>query len=189
MTFDALIADVASHGATILLPLSIVEGPIVTVLAGYASRLGVFQVVVAFGIVVLGDLVGDTLLYLLGRRGLARIPARWLARLGLAPDRVASMSAHFAEKGGRTLILAKITHSAGAVVLVAAGMARMPFWTFLWFNLLGTVPKSAVLLALGYVMGEAATRLGPTIATGSAVLLGVLVLGGAAWWFWPRRAP
>ena len=189
MTFDTLIAAVSSHGATILLPLAIIEGPIVTVLAGYASRLGVFQVPLAFFIVVLGDLIGDTLLYLLGRRGLGRIPPNWMARLGLAPERVTALSVHFAEKGGRTLILAKITHSAGAAVLVAAGLARMPFWRFMWYNLMGTVPKSAVLLALGYVLGEAATQLGPTITEGSMIMLALIAVGGAAWWFWPRKKP
>lgn len=189
MTFDTLIAAVASHGVTILLPLSIIEGPIVTILAGYASRLGVFQIPVAFAIVVLGDLIGDSLLYLLGQRGLGRIPPKWLARLGLAPDRVTALSEHFAEKGGRTLILAKITHSVGAAVMVAAGLARMPFWMFMWFNLLGTLPKSAVFLALGYVLGEAAAQLGPSITIGSMIMLGLMALGGAAWWFWPRRKP
>lgn len=187
MTFDALLTAVSGHGTAILLPLSILEGPIVTVLAGYAARLGVLQVAVAFVVVVLGDLVGDSVLYLIGRKGLRRIPARWLARLGLVPDRVAALSAHYAEKGGRTLILGKITHSAGAAVLVAAGLARMPFPAFLWFNLLGTLPKSAAFLALGYLLGEAATHLGPTIAEGSMVMLAVLILAALAWWLWPRR--
>ncbi len=189
MTFDTLIAVVGSYGAIILLPLSIIEGPIVTILAGYASRLGLFQIPVAFGIVVLGDLIGDALFYLMGRRGLRRVPQNWLARLGLLPDRVASLSEHFAEKGGRTLILAKITHSAGAAVMVAAGLARMNFWMFMWYNVLGTLPKSAVLLALGYVLGEAATHLGPTITEGSMIVAALMFVGGAAWWFWPRKKP
>jgi membrane-associated protein len=189
MTFDSLIADVGSYGAVILLPLSIIEGPIVTVLAGYAARLGLFQIPVAFGIVVLGDLIGDALFYLLGWRGLRLVPKKWLARLGLVPERVAALSDHFADKGGRTLILAKITHSAGAAVMVAAGMARMNFWMFMWYNVLGTLPKSAVLLALGYVLGEAATQLGPTITEGSMVMLALMGIGGAVWWFWPRKKP
>ena len=189
MTFDTLIADIGSYGAVILLPLSVLEGPIVTVLAGYASRLGMFQIPVAFFIVVLGDLIGDALFYLMGWRGLRLFPQTWLARLGLLPDRVAALSDHFADKGGRTLILAKISHSAGAAVMVAAGMARMNFGMFMWFNLLGTLPKSAVLLALGYVLGEAATKLGPTITEGSMIMLALLGIAGAAWWFWPRKKP
>ncbi len=187
MTFDVLIAAVASHGATILLPLSIIEGPIVSVLAGYAAKLGVFRVVVAFAIVVLGDMVGDVILYFLGHRGLRRIPEKWLSRMGLVPERLAALSDHFAAQGGRTIILGKLTHSAGAAVLVAAGLAHMPFWKFLWYNLLGSVPKSAVLIALGYVLGEAATRLGPTITEGSLILLVLIAVGVAVWWFWSRR--
>jgi membrane-associated protein len=187
MTFDTLLTAVTSHGSAILLPLSIIEGPIVSVLAGYAARLGMFQIPVAFLVVVLGDLVGDALLYVLGRRGLGRISAKWQSRLGLRPDRVAALSTHFAEQGGRTLILAKITHSAGAAVLVAAGLARMNFASFLWYNLVGTIPKSAAFLALGYALGEAATRLGPSIAEGSLIMLVVIALGSAVWWFWPRK--
>lgn len=189
MTFDQLIADVGSYGAVILLPLSILEGPIVTVLAGYAARLGLFQIPLAFAIVVLGDLIGDALFYLMGRRGLRLVPDKWRSRLGLVPERVAALSDHFADKGGRTLILAKITHSAGAAVMVAAGMARMNFWMFMWYNFLGTLPKSAVFLAVGYVLGEAATKLGPTITEGSLIMLVLLAVGGAIWWFWPRKTP
>lgn len=187
MTFDGLVAAVASHGAAILLPLSILEGPIVTVLAGYAARAGMFGVILAYVIVVLGDLIGDSALYGLGRWGLGRIPPRWLARLGLVPDRLDALSTHYAAKGGRTLILGKITHSAGAAVLVAAGLARMPFAGFLWYNLLGTLPKSAVFLAAGYLLGEAATRLGPTITEGSLVLLALIAAAAVGWWVFTQR--
>ena len=189
MTFESLLADVGAYGAAILLPLSILEGPIVTILAGYASRLGMFQVPVAFVIVVLGDLIGDAVFYFLGMHGVGRIPQRWREKLGLMPDRVAALSEHFDAKGGRTLILAKITHSAGAAVMVAAGFARMNFPLFMWYNLLGTVPKSAALLALGYVLGEAATQLGPTITEGSLVLLFLIIVGAGIWWVWGRKKP
>ena len=187
MTFDVLIAAVATHGATILLPLSIIEGPIVSVLAGYAAKLGVFRVGVALLIVVLGDILGDVALYLLGRRGIRRIPEKWLSRLGLVPERHAALSDHFAAQGGRTIILGKITHSAGVAVLVAAGLAHMPFWKFLWYNLLGTIPKSAVLIALGYVLGEAATRLGPAFTEGSMILLVLIGIAAGIWWFHVRK--
>lgn len=187
MTFDSLLIALSGHGSAILLPLSILEGPIVTVLAGYAARLGLVGLVLAYGIVVLGDLLGDSLLYLLGRSGLGRIPPRWLARAGLVPERLAVLSQHFADKGGRTLILGKITHSAGAAVLIAAGFARMSYPAFLWYNLLGTLPKSAAFLALGYLLGEAATRLGPSLAEGSMVMLALLVLAALAWWIIARR--
>jgi membrane protein DedA with SNARE-associated domain len=34
-------------------------------------------------------------------------------------------------------------------------MARMPISEFLWFNLLGTIPKSFILLIIGFYFGQA----------------------------------
>ena len=30
----------------------------------------------------------------------------------------------------------------------------MPFWKFIWYNMLGTVPKAALLEAAGYSLGS-----------------------------------
>lgn len=189
ITLDAVVELVRTHGLLLLAPLSVLEGPIVTVIAGYLASLGLLSVSGALVVVVLGDLVGDTLLYLAGRKGVKRIPPGWRSRLGLKPERVAALSAHFDIHGGRTLIIGKITHSAGAAILVAAGVARMPYATFLTWNLLATLPKSAAFLALGYGLGAAYAQIDTWIMRASVLLLVLLVLAGLLWWRHRGRAP
>ncbi|SLN48309.1 SNARE associated Golgi protein [Aquimixticola soesokkakensis] len=154
MTSADLYNLVQTYGLSLLFPLSVLEGPIVTVLAGFLARQELLPLGWAFGVLVAGDLTGDALHYALGRSGLRILPERWQRRCHATPDQIAPMVAHFAQKGGRTLFVAKITHSLGFAALVAAGAARMPFGSFLFFNLLGTLPKTAALLALGYVFGR-----------------------------------
>jgi membrane protein DedA with SNARE-associated domain len=139
-----------SYGYALLLPVSIVEGPIVTVLAGALAGAGYLDAVVVFAVVVLGDLIGDSVCYAIGRWGgphLLRYAGRYLK---LTPDRMTQLRARFVENGRRTLAVGKWTHSIGALVLVAAGAARMPFVEFLLVNLVVTLPKSLLLLLFGY---------------------------------------
>lgn len=178
---DALSLLLAKHGLAVLAPAALIEGPIVTVIAAWLASRGLFDVWSVAAVVIAADLLGDFAFYALGRGGLARLPLRWRTRLGLNADRLARLAGHFEVKGGRTLLLGKLTHSFGFAVLVAAGAARMPLLTFFWFNLLGTVPKSLAFVGIGYGFGAAYARIDDWIARASLAVLAVALLAGVTW--------
>ncbi|WP_339108008.1 VTT domain-containing protein [Thioclava sp. GXIMD4216] len=184
---DQIISLLAAHGLVLVGALSILEGPIVTVLASWLASNGLFDLLPLFFVLLAGDLIGDLGFYYLGRRGLGIIPAKWRHRLGLDGKRLRKMLRHFRAKGGRTLLVGKITHSAGAAILVAAGISRMPVLPFLLYNLLASIPKTLALMALGYFMGSAYTRIDGWISKGSIILLGVLILAGIGWYIHHKR--
>ena len=184
---DTIVPLIQSHGLLLLAPFAVLEGPIVTVIGAYLARLGFLNVTGVFLVVVLADLVGDTLLYELGRAGPRFLPARWLARIGLGEDRLVALTEHFRFRGGRTLVIGKLTHSAGILVLVAAGASRMNYVQFLWYNLVGTVPKSLFFLVVGYTLGYAYTSIDSWIFRASIFLLVLLVLAGLFWLLRHRR--
>lgn len=64
------------------------------------------------------------------------------------------MEKHFEKHSGKTLIIGKLSHAVGGVVLVAAGTARVPFWKFIWYNFIPTLPKSLILLLIGFYFGR-----------------------------------
>ncbi|GGG71270.1 membrane protein [Salipiger pallidus] len=178
---ETVTALIAKDGLAILAPIAMLEGPIVTVIAAWLANRGLLDVWSVTVVVILADLVGDALFYCLGRWGLHRLPLRWRYRLGLNRARLGQLAGHFHEKGGRTLVFGKLTHSAGAAVLVAAGLAKMPLWRFTWVNLLATVPKSLFFVVIGYAFGAAYSRIDDWIARASLLVLGLLVLGGIVW--------
>jgi membrane protein DedA with SNARE-associated domain len=161
-----LIAD----GYLLLLPLSILEGPIVTVLAGSITAAGFLDSWTVLGIVVLGDLIGDTVFYSLGRWGTSFL-LRYGGGIGLTPGKLAQLRLRFAARSRSTLVVGKLTHSIGALVLVAAGAARMNYLEFLLINLVTTIPKSAILLLVGYYLGQGLLHL-----TGSFAYLPLIML-------------
>jgi len=71
-------------------------------------------------------------------------------------------------------------------VLAAAGLARVSYGRFLLWNLVATVPKSATLMAAGYLFGWQAVRY---LDRGSVLLLliSLAALVGLAAWRWSMR--
>jgi len=178
---------ISTHGLLILAPLSIIEGPVVSIVAGWLVSLALLQPLPVFICVVAGDLIGDSVLYFAGRS--ARLD-RWpligqflkLRRATLVP-----LIRRFRDSSVRILAVGKLTHAAGFAVLLAAGAAKVPYRTFFLVNLLVTIPKSLALLALGYGFGAAHARLASWLSWGSALMVGLLALGVVIWFLWRRH--
>jgi membrane protein DedA with SNARE-associated domain len=179
----------AKHGLAVVAPIAVLEGPIVTVIAAWLASQHLFSVWSVSVVVILADVVGDIGLYALGRWGLHRLPARWRTKLGLNRDRLLRNGRHFRDKGVRTLLFGKWTHSAGAPVLVAAGVARMNFWLFAGTNLIATIPKSLLFVTLGYQLGAYYGSIDSWIARASLIALGLILLGVAIWYFRRKKHP
>lgn len=185
-TPDAATQLISTYGLWILAPAAVLEGPIVTVVAAWLAQIGLLDLRAVLIMVVVADLIGDVLLYALGRGLLPALPDRLRARLGLGQARLERLATHFSNHGASSLILGKLTHTAGAVVLVAAGMARMRFVPFLLWNTAATLPKSLVFAALGWSLGDAHARIEDWIANASLLLVLAIVPVGLVW-LWRRR--
>ncbi|WP_417718623.1 DedA family protein [Salipiger sp.] len=186
---ETVTALIAKQGLAILVPIAVIEGPIVTVIAAWLASQGLLDLWSVTLVVVLADLLGDMGLYALGRWGVNRLPPKWRLKMGLNRARLTALASHFDSRGARTLVIGKLTHSAGAAVLVAAGLARMPLLRFLVVNLLATVPKSLFFVALGYAFGSAYSQIDNWIARVSLILLGGIVLAGIVYLLRRRMRP
>lgn len=146
------------YGYLILFPAVVVEGPVVTVIAGFLASLGYMKLGVAYVVVVAADLGGDMGYYALGRWGRGGLIQRWGKHIGITPERVRLLEQHFDQHAGKTLLLGKASHGIGGAFLIAAGTARMSVVKFFWYNFLATLPKSALLLLIGYYFGASYNR-------------------------------
>lgn len=59
MLLQQIILLLTAHKYLFLFPAAVVEGPIVTVIAGFLSSLGIFNIFIAYAVVVVSDIVGD----------------------------------------------------------------------------------------------------------------------------------
>jgi membrane-associated protein len=185
----AIVELLRTWGLVILAPLSLVEGPIVSMIAGYLARIGILELLPVLAVVVLGDLVGDVALYLIGRKGRLVVRRRWLSRLKISPAQLARLVRRFREQDVRLILFGKFTHYLGFAILLAAGVARMPFGRFLVASLVATIPKSAVLVAIGWTFGEAWSREDDWVFRVFALGLAALALSLPLWFRNRKETP
>jgi membrane-associated protein len=142
-----------AHGSALILPLSVIEGPVVTILTGFLASQGYFRWYAALCLLICGDVIGDVILYWIGRTG--RTPLVGLARrVGLRRTVPPQVQDGLRRNAAKMLFIGKWTHSIGWFVLIGSGMLRVPLPRFIVLNLLATIPKSAVLFFIGYFAGN-----------------------------------
>ncbi len=183
---DTIVSILQAHGSIILLPLAIVEGPIVTVVAAFLASQGYLNLVAVYVVVVAADIIGDVLFYLVGRFGKQLLLDRWGHYVGITPPRLLQLEDHFHRHGGKTLLLAKVTHSLGFAALLGAGASHMHFGMFIWYNVVGTLPKSLIFLLIGYLLGYAYLQVNSYIV-GYSLLVFVVAAIAVSYWLIRRR--
>jgi membrane-associated protein len=141
-----------AHGSALILPLAVIEGPIVTVITGFLSAREYFAWYWALCLLLGGDLIGDLICYCVGRTAAAPL-ARLSARFGLRCVPGPGLQRDLARNASKMLLIGKWTHSVGFLVLTGSGMLRVPLGQFLRVNLIASIPKTGVLFAVGYFAG------------------------------------
>lgn len=184
MSHDTLVQLMGNYGLFIIFFLAIFEGPIIAVIAGYLVRSGHFAWASVLCILVAADLAGDTLLYWIGAQEHHETIAKWRKKAGLTDERLAQLQTRFAERGGWIILFGKLAHAPGMAILLAAGMSHMHYGRYLFFNLLGTVPKTLLLMTAGYVLGAAFGRVEQYLLHYSLIGIGVTV---AAFFLYRQR--
>jgi membrane protein DedA with SNARE-associated domain len=137
----------------ILMPVMIFEGPIATVIAGFLVAGGYMNMFVVLGMAIMGDFIGDIGYYAIGHFGRQRF-LRNGTFLKINKERMALLEDHYRNHPVKTFLFGKWTQSAGFAVLIAAGLASFPFGRFVFWNVLGSLPKIVLFAVVGYYFGE-----------------------------------
>ncbi|TSC90975.1 MAG: hypothetical protein CEN90_702 [Parcubacteria group bacterium Licking1014_17] len=173
---DEILSLLLAYRYLILFPIVVVEGPIVTVITGFFVSLGHLNAYLAYLVIVVADTTGDALHYLLGRTSRHRYASKIMGFLGINQKRLEHVELHFERHPIKTLLLGKITHGIGGIPLVAAGVAKMPFWRFIKINILVTLPKSLILLLIGYFFGNYIDRINKYFDSTAFVMLAIAII-------------
>jgi membrane protein DedA with SNARE-associated domain len=150
-----LIALVIKYRYLLLYPITIIEGPLITLVAGFLVSIGQMNPFIALAVIIAGDVSGDIIYYYIGRIG-----KRWSItaaiikyfKFELLHEKI---DRAFKNHGGKLLLFGKLTHAIGAVFLIGAGFTHMDFGRFFRYSIYGTAIKSSFLLYAGYLAGTA----------------------------------
>lgn len=142
MSLDYVFLLLENYKYWLLFPISILEGPIITIISGFLVSLGKLNFLTCFIILVLGDLLGDSIHYVIGYFG---YKFKSITRIS---------NEQFAQHPIKTLLIGKMTLGVGSLVLIAAGLSKYPFKKFIFYNFIVSFLKTFILLLVGYYFGK-----------------------------------
>lgn len=146
-------------GYPVMLLLMILEGPIATIVSAFLASLGYFNVAIVFALSVIGDVVGDIILYYIGFFGGQKIIPKVQKFLGVKDTVLEKLKAQFHKNSERIIFYVKSTTGLSYIAFITAGTLRMRFAKFVKNSILGGFVWSGFLVAVGYFFGYAAERI------------------------------
>lgn len=143
-----------------------------------------FQAMVAVGMA--GILVGDSIIYLAGRRLGRRVAEVWPFRKMITPEKLERVERLLRQRGKVVVMVARFLPGLRAPTYFTVGHSRVPFWEFLLFDGLAALLSAPLWVALGFWFGddiERAARAGSEFGSWilGGVILVVVVLLARAW--------
>jgi membrane protein DedA with SNARE-associated domain len=147
-----LYATYHNLGYVLICFFAILEGPIISIMLGSIIKLGYLRWDLVYIAVMLGDVIGDTFLYYLGYRYGDSAIEKVNRKTRITPAHIEKVKALFHKHSYLILFTSKVTNGFGfsLVVLLTAGIMRIPFLVYLGVNLVAQLIWSGVLLLLGY---------------------------------------
>lgn len=148
-----IVQFLSNFGYWIFIPLVIVFGPIVTIVASFMASLGVFNVWIVLLLSVVGDMIGDLLFYNIGAHWGMRFVHGLGKYIGINERRTEKLKSFFMQHGGKTIFMVKSTTGLCWATFITAGIVRMPIKKFIYYSFLGGIIWSGFLVAMGYFFG------------------------------------
>jgi membrane-associated protein len=184
-TLALLLIAALVFGETAVFLGFVIPGETAAVLGGVLASRGRVSLPLLIVVVVAAAVTGPLIGYEIGRHlGGRVIAARRMRRVASGMDRAQEV-VH--RRGGLAVLLGRFVAILRALMPAVAGTTRMPYRTFLIYNMLGGLIWGVGYCLLGYVAGSAYAAIERTVGTGVAIVVAVAVLGGVGFWLVRRH--
>ncbi|HEV7434431.1 MAG TPA: DedA family protein [Pseudorhizobium sp.] len=171
-------------GITLLMFLENVFPPIpselIMPLAGYHATQGEMSIITVVIAGTAGSLLGVLPWYYAGRKfgegrlkRLAEHHGRWLT---MSPSDIESANKKFRRHGNLSVLLGRLIPTVRTLISIPAGIARMPFLTFLIYSAIGTFAWASALALAGYALGQAYETVSEYVNPVSTLVFVMIVL-------------
>ena len=149
--------------------------------AGYLVWRGDGSFWLMWAVGMIGILAGDTTIYWVGRKLGPRLTRhKWLSHR-LTPARLARMEGFFARHGAKSIFVARFAAGARGAFYMTAGIMKMRFARFLFFDALAACLSVSFWVGLGWRFGDRIDSVRHVIKDVEHVALAAVAVIAAAW--------
>ena len=146
---------VQTHAYFFLIPLAILEGPLLAIVCGVAAGLGYINGFIAYAILIFGDLGPDLMYYAIGRWG-ATLPfvRRYASRIKAIRDNFLSLEELWRTHPLATMASSKLSYLVSPALIVSVGLSGMPLTRFVRCSLMVSTVYLGALAAVGFGLAK-----------------------------------
>jgi membrane protein DedA with SNARE-associated domain len=174
---QTITALLVQYKYALVIPLTIVEGPLIMMMSGLLLKLGYFNFWPLYISLMVGDLIGDIFWYSLGRFWGHRFVRRFGKYFSITESHIATLERVFHKYHNAILVISKITMGLGfaVVTLFTAGLVKIPFKKYLWLNFLGQFIWTGILVSIGFMFGNLYLSINDSLGRLSVIALLIIV--------------
>src|SRR5919199_475170 len=126
--------------------------------AGFNVSKGEYSLLAAVSAGVAANVIGSWIAYAIGYFGRIELLERHGSKLHIKQSHIAQADRWFERHGEATVFFARMLPIIRTFISLPAGVARMPFWRFTVFTLLGCIPWMLLLTFIGQQVGDRWTQ-------------------------------
>ena len=165
---------------------------------GVMAGQGKMDVGIHFIVSMLFILIGDSCLYIIGKRVAQKQQQRLnqgdqqetqSSRIDklLTPERREKVQEYFNRYGSWAVFFGRFVAGVRGAVFLTAGLSQFPMKRFLLLDGLAALLSVPIWIGIGYWFGKRWTVILETMKTYQVYVLGTLAVVGIIWWFWYKR--
>ncbi|MGM7776400.1 MULTISPECIES: DedA family protein [unclassified Arthrobacter] len=158
----------------------VIPGETAAVVGGVIASRGLFELWVMIAIVVIAAITGDTVGYEIGKHFGPRVMA--LKILDKRRAQLQKAEDFLKDKGGVAVLLGRFTAFFRAVMPALAGLSRMPYRRFAFWNFSGGIIWGSLFVTLGFVAGNSYEEVARVVGRGAAAVVAVIVVAIVLVW-------
>jgi undecaprenyl-diphosphatase len=132
----------------------VVPGETILIIAAFYAAQGELNIVYIMIVAFVGAVMGDNVGYYIGRRGGHPFIKKYGKYFLIHEKRLIATERYFEKHGGKTIFIARFTSFLRALAALTAGVCRMEYRLFFWYDLSGAIIWSVVISLLGYFLGD-----------------------------------
>jgi len=154
MSAEALTEIILQYRYWILIPLSLIEGPVIAFVAGTLASVGYFNMYFLAALFFVRDVGLDAVYYAIGHFGAkTQFVQRMFKKVGITPSHLERVRVLWEKRPGWTMFIGKLSYGIASAFIVVAGTVRMPLPLFFKWASIIAVLQYGLLLFLGYYLG------------------------------------
>jgi len=144
----------------ILYPLVVIEGPVITIIAGFLASTKFLHPFTAYLVIVAGNITGDILYYYAGKFWFKKAYRRISGFFKISEGKLKRLELQLKKNSGKVIFFGKLSHFLSGLILVSSGVVGVPFGEYLFYCVIAELPKSLILFEVGFIFGSAITNFG-----------------------------